>query len=354
MTIRDVVKDGGEKILNSTHSYLYDLRHKKEAMEAVDVIRKYNSRTLTDKLKKTADEYATEVFGSKYYAPWLYVYSLISDEFKEGWIPDNFFGKIVSPKVNKKIRVAAEFKTFSNILFRSDMLPDIGYYIDGIFYDRELRRINIQDLRERIPRPDGEVFVKKDGEGRGVGVMKLADHEVSEDRFRSFGNCVIQSPIRQHAFFDEIMTGSVATLRTTTVKEKDGSVSPRASYLRLGRKDTSWVQSDNSVKVAIATDDGHLDSFGYTEDWRRWQSHPDSGFSFENARIPKFKDAVAAGLELHGKVPHFSVIGWDMTIDRDETVKVLEWNCGHCDIKFSEATTGPCFLGLDWEKCREA
>ncbi|MEJ2123087.1 MAG: sugar-transfer associated ATP-grasp domain-containing protein [Alphaproteobacteria bacterium] len=354
MTIRDDVKYSGERVLNAAHSYFYDLRHKKEAMAAVDAIQKHNSQILTDELKKTADEYAAEIFGSKSYAPWLYVYSLIRGEFKEGWIPDNFFGKIVSPKVNKKIRVAAEFKTFSNILFRTNMLPDIGYYIDGIFYDKELARITIQDLCERISPTDGEVFVKRDGEGRGVGVMKLADHEVTEDRFRSFGNCVIQSPIRQHEFFDDIMTGSVATLRITTVKEKNGSVSLRASYLRFGRKDTSWIQSDNSVKVAITSDDGHLDSFGYTEDWRRWQSHPDSGFIFENARIPKFKEAVEAGLELHRKVPHFSVIGWDMSIDRDETVKVLEWNCGHCDIKFSEATTGPCFRGLDWEKCREA
>jgi hypothetical protein len=32
---------------------------------------------------------------------------------------------------------------------------------------------------------------------------------------------------------------------------------------------------------------------------------------------------------------------------------VLEWNSKHCDIKFSEASTGPCFLGLDWEQYRE-
>ena len=55
-------------------------------------------------------------------------------------------------------------------------------------------------------------------------------------------------------------------------------------------------------------------------------------------------------IELHKKLPHITIIGWDMAICDDETTKVIEWNTGHCDIKFSEASTGPCFLGLGWEK----
>jgi hypothetical protein len=32
----------------------------------------------------------------------------------------------------------------------------------------------------------------------------------------------------------------------------------------------------------------------------------------------------------------------------------IEWNGGHCDIKFSEATTGPCFTGLNWSRFHHA
>jgi hypothetical protein len=51
-------------------------------------------------------------------------------------------------------------------------------------------------------------------------------------------------------------------------------------------------------------------------------------------------------------VPHLSIIGWDTTIARDGSVKLFEWNGGHCDIKFSEATVGPCLTGLNWESLR--
>ena len=50
---------------------------------------------------------------------------------------------------------------------------------------------------------------------------------------------------------------------------------------------------------------------------------------------------------------HFTIIGWDIIVDDNEKIQIIEWNGEACDIKFSEATTGPCFLGLHWEKYRE-
>lgn len=47
-------------------------------------------------------------------------------------------------------------------------------------------------------------------------------------------------------------------------------------------------------------------------------------------------------------------IGWDVTLDDQENVRIMdmEWNAGHNDIKFSEATQGPCFSDLhrEWLK----
>jgi len=136
----------------------------------------------------------------------------------------------------------------------------------------------------------------------------------------------------------------------TTVKDKQGEIGVRGSYLRLGRLDTAWVKSDNSVRVAIVDEDGGLDAFGHTQDWRQWKSHPDTGFVFAGQCIPKFREAAATRLCLHARVPHFTIIGWDVTVDLAGVVRLIEWNGGHCDIKFSEATTGPWFADMEWEK----
>ena len=127
-----------KKIFRNWHGY--DLRHKRRAMEAVRVIQKHNSQKLTENLKKTVDDYSIEVLGSKKFAPWLYVYTLVQGEFREGWIPDNFFGRLVSPEINKKLRVVSDFKTFSNFVLKTEALPDLGYYIDGVFYNKYIFR----------------------------------------------------------------------------------------------------------------------------------------------------------------------------------------------------------------------
>jgi hypothetical protein len=339
----------GRRAINAARAFQYHQMHRKTALTAVRVIETCNSQRLTPALKKIADEYSKDVFGSRRYAPWLYVYALVSGKFKEGWIPDNFFGRMVGPRVNKDLSVVGDDKTLSNVVLKTEALPDAGYYIDGIFFDRDMAVIDAATLRAACRNVKGKLFVKKNRSRRGEGIVTLPVEQLTEERFKQIGDCVIQLPIQQNEFFDQIITGSVATIRLTTVKDRSGKISIRAAYLRLGRTDTEWVQSDNSIRVAIQCRTGDLDDFGYTPDWKRWESHPDTKYRFKNASMPKFKEAIELCLALHRKVPHFTIIGWDVTLDNTDQIKLLEWNSYHPDIKFSEATAGPCFLGLNWE-----
>jgi hypothetical protein len=126
MADKSVFRKWCSKAIDAARSSHYHDWHKKEAMKAVRVIETCNSQELTPALKKIADEYSRDIFGSRRYAPWLYVYSLVNGQFKEGWIPDNFFGKIVCPRVNKELVAVTGFKTFSNVVLRTNALPDIG------------------------------------------------------------------------------------------------------------------------------------------------------------------------------------------------------------------------------------
>ena len=302
-------------------------------------------------MKRVADDYAREVFGSKRYSPWLCFYTLVRGEFKEGWIPRNFYEDIILPIVNKKIRLC-DSKTFTDVVLKTDLLPNIAYYIDGFFYNRNFEIIPSENVQELIFASSAEVFIKHDSSLKGLGVKTLAKYEFSQMNFQTFGNCVIQSAIKQNEYFESIIHGPVATIRITTVKDKSGKIDMRAAYLRLGRKNTRWVQSENAVRIAIINKSGELDMFGYTPDWKRWSEHPDTGVSFANKYIPKFKEAIEACVALHKKVPHITIIGWDVTIDNNDNVKIMEWNLDGPGIHFSEPITGPCFLGLEWEKLR--
>lgn len=102
-----------KKILKNIKKIRYDYVHKKEALKALKNIEDDTKYTLSAKDKSYIKEYAKETFGSTVYAYWLYVYTAYNQKFKEGWIPDNYFGNVVIPKINKGIGHISNMKTLS-------------------------------------------------------------------------------------------------------------------------------------------------------------------------------------------------------------------------------------------------
>ena len=349
MWLTDTATRIGKRILISRNNRLYDRRHETEALQAISNMAQFNSQVLSRQQKRTAENYSREILGSTRFAPWLYVYTLVRGEFTEGWIPDNFFGRLVCPMINRRLPHIASIKSLANTILHTQALPDIAYFVDGVLYDRNMSVIEGSNLRSLFRKENTAVFVKPDGSARGLGVIKIEDGDIEVTLLKKIGDCVIQEAIIQHEFFDQIISSSVATIRITTVKDNRGTISMRAAYVRLGRKNTSWVQADNSLRVPVVSKSGDLGLCGYTQDWKKWSCHPDTGFAFARQRIPGFPSAVKLCVSLHKKIPHLSIIGWDVAIARDEVIRILEWNSEHPDIKFSEATTGPCFVGLNWE-----
>ncbi len=105
---------------------------------------------LSRALKVTTKEYAIEVLGSKKYAPWLNVYTALSGEFKEGWIPDNYYRKIVVPEIQGEYGQLSFLKTLNNTLFNVPIGPDIAYFINGKWFSQTLAIINRQDLKAML------------------------------------------------------------------------------------------------------------------------------------------------------------------------------------------------------------
>ena len=122
----------------------------------------------------------------------------------------------------------------------------------------------------------------------------------------------------------------------------------RASYLRLGYSATTHVQSDNSLRCTVTDDEGSLADEALDESWLPHLRHPDTEFVFEGSQIPCFKDARDLCLQLHAKLPHDPIVGWDIGVTPSGKSEIMECNSGHADIKFSEATVGLIFAGYDF------
>jgi Sugar-transfer associated ATP-grasp len=322
-------------------------RFRDEALAAVRCMERFNGKKLTPALKAKADAYARDVLSDADHAPWLYVFATMQGEFREGWMPDDFYHMVVVPKIANGLAHVTNIKSLTGILLETDALPDLAYHVGGVYYDRDRSIISLARVKE-IVAPYGHAFVKQDGRGAGQAIRKLAPAELTAEALAE--DCVLQRPIQSHPDLEEIFPGAVATLRITTARAPNGEISRRGAYLRLGRKGTDWVMSLNSMEVAVVDEEGALDSLGYDEHWRAWSAHPDTGVGFAGRRVPEFRRAAALCLKLHAKAPHMPVVGWDVAVNRDNGIELIEWNGGHCDIKFCEAHSGPHFRDMGWER----
>jgi hypothetical protein len=257
------------------------------------------------------------------------------------------------PKMKGMYGKISHLKSLSRLLFRDDVFPDIGYYVNGIFFSIDHVAIPESKVAQSVFATTDTVVFKLDqsGQGRGVFFMNRGNFDV--ERIKRLGNGVLQRFIVQHKSFGRFASKAVATVRFTTVVDDAGDISLRACFLRLGRAADAFIRPDSEICVPVDLATGQLFRDGYSSDWIGVDAHPDSWTRFEGVTLPAFEQCVRKVIELHAKVPYARCVGWDVTVDADDKVMLMEWNAEHNDVKFSEATQGPCFSDLKWERLKQ-
>lgn len=326
----------------------YNNNHAKLAKSILRIVESMHGKT-DPKLIKQSNTYAREVLGWKGYAPWLITYSAIAGEFKEGWIPENYFGHVIVPKLQGEVGKTSFLKPLSRKIFASDVYPDLAYYVNGSYFDRNLQLASKENIKALLFQNDSKVVFKLNNSFQGRGIFVITAQAFDSYDFRALGEGVFQHYIRQHAFFDKIMPNSVATIRILTVLDNAGKASVRAAYLRVGREKDSHVKSNSQISIPIDLITGKLGECGYQQMCKKSTTHPDTGFAFNQQAIPDFQALIQLGLELQQQMAFVKCIGWDMVVDRESRIQVMEWNGFHTGIGFAELTQGPCFKDLGWE-----
>jgi hypothetical protein len=298
---------------------------------------------------KKAEEYASTVLGSVDFAPWLKLYSAFRGEFVDGWIPDNYIGRIICPAVNGNLYELGNYKTLSKRLLNTEALPDLAYSIHGNWLLSDGTPSQFSEVRAQCFDRHESVFLKKDHSCQGKGVFKLTAAEFDRFDFGKAKDFVLQAPISQHPLLEELSPGAVATLRITTVKPPGQAAQNRLSNLRVARQGMDFFASKEGLRVPLWPEDGRLYGIALTATWKILEKHPDTEALFSGKQVPFYQQAVALCERLHDQIPHLQLIGWDVAISHSGEPKLIEWNTHEPGIVFSEATVGPNFQGLGWE-----
>ncbi|WP_171909919.1 sugar-transfer associated ATP-grasp domain-containing protein [Aquisalimonas asiatica] len=300
----------------------------------------------TRKEREDVRAYAKDVLGSLRYTPWLYVFTAYRGEFKEGWIPPDFYRETL-PLINTGYRQVANAKTLSSRVLSTSAIPDEVYLLGGRWFDKTLQELGRADVEDKLLNSGGKYFVKMEESSGGKNVFLFDPMKMTVAGLEGVGNFVVQRGVDQHQFFDQFSPGSLGTIRILTGIPRASKPRCLEVHLRVGREGHQIYTAAGGIMIPVDKDTGVLGEYASDRYWKFCTRHPDTGASFFGKKIPNLENAVSLCEELHNKVSQFAIIGWDVAIDRDGETKVLEWNARDPGIKFCEPALGPCFREMD-------
>ncbi len=203
-------------------------------------------------------------------------------------------------------------------------LPEIDnashHFEEVIDYIRNIDDCIIKPSRDSSSGNRVEAISIKDGLVEGKDSLSV------ETLLKSYGsNFVIERKIKEARNLSCMNPTSCNSLRIHTAWV-EGEPKYLTSYLRVGR---AGNVVDNAHKGGICVaidDDGHLKDGACTQS--PYTLHPvsDSGVEFSGYVIQGFSKMIETVLAAHTIMPQFGIMGWDVCMDVEDKVVIIEFN----------------------------
>ncbi|WP_289029478.1 sugar-transfer associated ATP-grasp domain-containing protein [uncultured Algoriphagus sp.] len=341
------------KIRRYNSNRFYKAFDKEQNIQAViclnNLLKTIPENRLTKSDEKEIEYYSIKCLGSKAYAPMLKAYAVFHGEFREGLITNSYYYRYVLGNVNGPLRILSRERHLTKKILQAEEIPDLGYFMCGNWFITSGEKISFKQALDYFFSVSERVVIKTNGSLRGNGFFFLTQKEFEVFDFTKYSGLVVQYPIQQHEFFSEFCSTNVATIRITTVKMDSFPAKSIGNYLRLGRLNENRITQEASISVGI-NENGSLTKFGLDKDCNMFTFHPDSNLIFDGKVIPGYNQLLMRCEELHEREPNLGIIGWDVALDKDSKMNLLEWNTFHPSISHSEFFSGPNFLKTSWSK----
>lgn len=203
----------------------------------------------------------------------------------------------------------------------------------------DLEEVDADGLRAFAQRHP--VFIAKvpvSREGKGVFRYDTADIsdwvQLRADLLER-GQRLIEEPIAQHPYLSGYCAGTVNTTRVATFFDGE-----RVHVLMAAQKFGRGAVSDQFTWGGFFTmldDDGHSVGPGHTGKHKsRYETHPDSGASITDFRVPLWDEVLALVDEAARVVPTVPYVGWDVAVGPDGPVLIEgNWTPGLYETRVS-------------------
>ena len=248
-----------------------------------------------------------------------------------------FIGTMWTWSVLEKINPYEQVVSLQNKALCDKYLPDIPFpkvfvrSIEGILYDKDMQPINIDDACNLLADTHGFILKPSIDTLCGNGVIKVTkDYKTNEEYCKSIleslrqsgSNFIAQELLCQHPDIARLNPTSINSCRVTTIY-----LNGKMSYsvvLKVGKRG-SYKDNWNSSYFIGVDQDGNLKE-GYDNYLNKVQQ-TDNGIALSTVQLPHFKEMVDSVQKWHQQYfPQCGIVGWDVFIDCNHNVSVIEVN----------------------------
>ena len=285
----------------------------------------------------------------KYWYKYLYE---LSGELNPRYLPHILFSRDIVPHFDNPmfIRQLAD-KNLHSLLFPTVKRPStIFKYMDGAFRDDDLSRISEQEAFARLQSVDSFIVkpTRDTGQGKNVLLVKASkDIESLKEILAPYQahDFIVQKIVSQHPSIAKFNPTSLNTIRIVTLVFHN-EVHVLSSILRIGSKNSTVDNVSAGGYQCTILPDGTLDKLAYHPpkgNESPFVEKNDDGLYFGGFAVPSFDRILETTKTLAAKMPHLQLIGWDVAVDEDGDVVLIEFNS---EIGQNQATCGPTFGAL--------
>lgn len=245
------------------------------------------------------------------------------------YIPDELWFDRIIPHYNNLIFAKAlQDKCLLNLLFPDVRRPvTVVKRVAGVFYDDELHLITRAEAASRV-HGHGRVIIKPSvSTGKGHNILffdsdntSAAEAEALFDRYGD--NFIIQEKLEQHETLARLNPSSVNTIRILTFLHND-EVHVLSACLRVGGSASEVDNTSQGGFVYTLGPDGRPAGRRYSHAGGRW-SYAEVGE--DGFTVPGFERAVKLVCEQAGRMGHFRILGWDISVSPDGEPVFIEFN----------------------------
>lgn len=311
---------------------------------------------LDNDLKKEIKRFWKKL-GSHIDTMWHQAYINVNGIADHRYIPEDVFYMFIEPNLNRKdLYHAYVDKNNYDRLFPGVRTPrTLLRNINGKYYDGNYERLERNTICEYLGKYPGDYIVKPSiDSSSGKNIMKLQCH--SQKIFNN-GKCItfesientikrdflVQEFLEQQSILNTIYPHSLNTFRVVTLRINN-DIHALQSNVKFGDKGQYVDYNTNQGGVNCGINkDGLLNQFAVDMYFNKHYKHPYTSTVFKNIQIPQFSSILNYAINLHRYLFYFDMVSWDLAIDKNEAVVLIELNLINQGFSFLQVHHGPLF-----------